>query len=315
MMWNEPTMPAAPPSASALGEESTVSGEQSRRASGEIMSGLFHRMEGMSQKKPEGQAGAAHQEDGTKAVRRAAGLLRAIAQTCLGGASLASVSQREGLPRSTAHRILKCLQDEGLVERTSDGRHYCMGPLIHELSLTPISSATDVLHWRHVVEAVARRTGVTSYLMRRSGIEAVCLLKVDGNAVVRFVPVDVGQRRLLGVGAGATALLAALDPARTEEVIGTIAPGLARYPRIDPDSLRAAVKLTRRTGFAISQGTVVDDGFGMGVIVPDPGGTPRLSVSIAAHATTVTESRITAWKKVLVEEIEAGQSPDAVEDR
>lgn len=268
----------------------------------------FRKMDTMNQKKP--AEATEEKPDGTQALRRAAGLLRAIAQAGAGGASLAGIAQRVGLPRSTAHRILKCLQDEGLVDRAPDGRHYCMGPLIHELSLTPISSATDALRWRPVVEAVAQRTGVTAYLMRRSGVEAVCLLKVDGSGVVRFVPVDVGQRRLLGVGAGATALLAALAPARTEEVIRSIAPGLARYPRIDPDSLRAAVALTRRTGFAISQGTVVDDGFGMGAIVPEPGGTPRLSVSIAAHATTVTESRIAAWKKVLVEEIEAQAAQD-----
>src|SRR5690606_41493993 len=116
------------------------------------------------------------------------GGVRRIRQAAAGGASLAGIAQRVGLPRATAHRIVKRLQDEALVDGAPDGRHYCMGPLIHELSLTQISSATDALRWRPAVEAVARRTGVTAYLMRRSGVEAVCLLKVDGSGVVRVVP-------------------------------------------------------------------------------------------------------------------------------
>jgi len=147
--------------------------------------------------------------------------------------------------------------------------------------------------------------------MRRSGFEAVCLLKVDGNAMVRFVPVDVGQRRLLGVGAGATALLAALDDTQLESVITAVAPGLARYPRINAESLHAAVTLTRRTGFAISQGTVVDGGFGMGCSIACPDGEPYLAVSIAVHSTMVTESRIAAWKKIILEEIELKLQEDA----
>lgn len=244
--------------------------------------------------------------DGTQAIHRAASILRAIAQAGAEGDTLAGITQRLGLPRSTVHRILGCLLDEGLVERGPHARLYRMGPLVHELGLTPASGAEDVRRWRHVVEAVAQRTGVTSYLMRRSGSEAVCLLKVDGRAVVRFVPVDVGQRRLLGVGAGATALLAALEPARAEQMIQAVAPGLAPYPLLSAESLRAAVALVRRSGFAIRQGTVVDEGFGMGRALPaEQGRTPHLAISIAVHATMVTESRIAAWKKALLEEIEA----------
>ncbi len=243
--------------------------------------------------------------DGTQSIRRAGAMLKAIAASGAPGASLAELARTQDLPRSTVHRILKCLVEEGFVELTETGKRYQMGRLIHELGLTPAPSSVEVARWRHVVEAVAQRTGVTSYLMRRSGVEAVCLIKADGNSVVRFVPVEVGQRRLLGVGAGATALLAAMATERIEQVIATVAPGLARYPRLDPASLRAAVALAQKTGFAISQGTVVDDGFGMGKAVPDLAGNSHLAVSIAAHATLVTESAIASWKKVINEEIQA----------
>jgi DNA-binding IclR family transcriptional regulator len=75
---------------------------------------------------------------------------------------------------------------------------------------------------------------------------------------------------------------------------------------LTPDSVRNAVRVARKTGFAVSQGTVVADGFGMGIAIPSAGGTPYLALSIAAHASLVTESVIDEWKGILAQELKAG---------
>lgn len=254
--------------------------------------------------------GAQHpSRDGTQVLRRAAAMLREVAQAGSAGASLADVARTQQLARSTAHRILQCLVDEELLEQESTDKRYRVGRLLHELGMATGASAAQIARWRPVVEAVARRSGVTAYLMRRSGVEAVCLVKVDGQGALRFVPVEVGQRRLLGVGAGATALLAALRPDQIAEVIAVVSPGLHGYPRIDAASLEAAVQAVQRTGFAISHGRVVEHGFGMGAIVADGTATPQLALSIAAHASEVTESAIVHWKAILREEIDGAQAP------
>lgn len=243
--------------------------------------------------------------NGTQAIRRAAAVLRALGKAGPEGATLAEVARTCDLARSTAHRILHCLVNERLAGEPGPDKRYRMGELVHELALAPSASMLEVAHWRPVVATISRRTGATAYLMRRSGVEAVCLVKADSQALMRFVPVEVGQRRLLGVGAGATALLAALDDAHCEQVIALIAPGLRPYPRLNPDSLRNAVRLARKTAFAVSQGTVVADGFGMGIAVPSASGAPYLALSIAAHASVVTESVIDEWKDILAQELKA----------
>ena len=63
------------------------------------------------------------------------------------------------------------------------------------------------------------------------------------------------------------------------------------------------MRLARKTGFALSQGTVVADGFGMGIAVPSTSGAPHLALSIAAHASVVTESAIDDWKRILAQEL------------
>lgn len=243
---------------------------------------------------------------GTQAIRRAAAVLRALGKAGPHGTTLSEVARDCALARSTAHRILRCLVEERLACGPGPDKRYGMGELVHELSLAPSASGLEVAHWRSVVATISRRTGATAYLMRRSGVEAVCLVKADSQALMRFVPVEVGERRLLGVGAGATALLAALDAEHCEQVIRLVTPGLAAYPRLNPASLRNAVRMTRKSGFALSQGTVVADGFGMGIAVPSAGGAPHLALSIAAHASVVTESVIDEWKRVLAQELKGG---------
>lgn len=243
---------------------------------------------------------------GTQAIRRAAAVLRALGKAGAEGATLTEVARDCTLARSTAHRILRCLIEERLACAPEQDKRYRLGELVYELSLAPTASVLEVAHWRPVLGAISRRTGATAYLMRRSGVEAVCLAKADSQALMRFVPVEVGQRRLLGVGAGATALLAALDKEHCEQIIELIAPGLRPYPRLNPNSVRSAVRMARQTGFALSQGTVVTDGFGMGTAVPSASAAPHLALSIAAHASVVTESIIEEWKRVLAQEMSNG---------
>ena len=98
---------------------------------------------------------------------------------------------------------------------------------------------------------------------------------------------------------------AALDDETCERVITTISPGLRIHPRISVESLREAVAQTRATGFAMSQGKVVAESFGLGAIVPDSHAAPALAVSIAAHVSVVSDANIARWKRIIKEEIHA----------
>jgi DNA-binding IclR family transcriptional regulator len=243
--------------------------------------------------------------DGTQAIRRAAAILRRIGQSNSQGVGLASLTEALQLARSTTHRILKCLVEEGLVSHDPARRRYVVGRLTYELGLAVTSDALDIARWRAAVDRVAQRTGVTAYLMSRSGIEATCVLKTDGSAVIRVIPVDVGQRRFLGVGAGSTALLAALDSETAEHIIQTIAPGLHGYPGLSETVIRRIVAETRKTGFAVSKSNVVKDVLGIGMAIPKTDGTPSLALSIAALASQTDDEAVAVWKRIIKQEIDA----------
>src|SRR5262245_21172082 len=115
--------------------------------------------------------------DGTQAIRRAAAILKHIARGPEAGVSLRVVSEAMDLSRSTAHRILRCLLDEKLIEHGSDSRRYVVGGLTFELGLAAANRQHEVMHWRATIDALSQQTGATVYLMGRSGNECVCLYK------------------------------------------------------------------------------------------------------------------------------------------
>ena len=239
--------------------------------------------------------------DGTQAIRRAVAILKHVVTTSPErGATLGEISESMKLSRSTAHRILKCLVSERLIAQSEDAKHYTVGDLTAELALARNTWQKTILQWRPAVEAVARETGATAYLMGRSGSEAVCLDKQEGSSVIRVIPVEVGQRRPLGVGAGACAILAQLPKDECEEVVDSVAPYLHRYSAaITVDSVREAVQHARRTGFAESRGQVVGDVYGLGIAIPGDHRQPLLALSLAAHTSAATDDKISAWKRVL----------------
>jgi DNA-binding IclR family transcriptional regulator len=238
--------------------------------------------------------------EGTQAIRRAAAILRHIAQGSSGGTSLRDVSEAMHLTRSTAHRILKCLLDERLIEHVDGTRRYVIGSLTFELGLAATNRQLEVMRWRSAVDSLSRSTGATIYLMGRSGHESVCLYKSEGPSVLRVIPVEIGQRRPLGVGAGATALLASTSDADIERVLEAIGPYLHRYAAISPGQIRSNVEAAKRTGLAESRGLVVAGVYGLGVAVPNEHGPSTLALSLAAHQSVATEEAISKWKRLML---------------
>ncbi|MBX3529092.1 MAG: helix-turn-helix domain-containing protein [Rhizobiaceae bacterium] len=246
--------------------------------------------------------------DGTQAIRRAAAILRRLGKGGTQGVGLADITQALQLPRSTTHRILKCLVDEGLVRHDTERRRYFAGHLTYELGLTVTGTAIEIAKWRVAVDRVSQRTGVTAYLMSRSGVEATCVLKTEGNSVIRVIPVEVGQRRFLGIGAGATALLAALDQETRERIIRTVAPFLPNYSSLTENKVRDLVHETIKLGYTLSRGNVVRDVIGIGMAIPNGEAAPYLALSIAGLASQGEERGISSWVQILKQEIAAVQS-------
>lgn len=239
----------------------------------------------MKQGLSRGESGVA----GAQAIRRAMDVVRAVARLQRSDATLGKIAQATGLNPSTAFRILRSLTEERMFYYDEERRAYHLGILAFELGLATSGKSQVQDVFRPAIEEVSRRTRLTTYLMARSGNEAVCLLCEEGVAVIRARPIEMGQRLPLGVGAGSLAILSTLEDEEIAEILKASAPSLQMFPggREQGRHIHQLIAQARENGFAITSGTVAQGVSGVGVPLLPRRGIMQLAVSVSAVADTI----------------------------
>jgi DNA-binding IclR family transcriptional regulator len=126
--------------------------------------------------------------------------------------SLAELSRRTGLYKSTILRLLAALECGGFTRRLHDGR-YSVGP--EPLRLAQIFQAS--FHVQHVIPPIlaelCSRTGETANFYVREGGKRVVLHRVEPERSIRFT-IREGERLPLEFGSSGKVLLAFGQPER-----------------------------------------------------------------------------------------------------
>lgn len=225
---------------------------------------------------------------GAQSVRRAIALLRRFAEVGREGKSAAELAAETGVDRTTTHRILRCMVEEGLLSSGRVRGRYALGPLAYELGLAAGEQINLATICRPVLARIAARTEDTVFLMARAGFDAVCLERVEGSYPVKTLVVNVGSRRPLGIGAGGLAVLSALRPDESEEVILQNA---ARIPGMTVERLRKLVARTSQKQFASLDVTGIPGVRAIAVAVRTPSGRPIAALSVAAVTSRMAKER------------------------
>lgn len=178
--------------------------------------------------------------------------------------SLAEVASLSGLNKTTAHRLLRALQSEGLVDRQSAGGAYCLGPALMALGVQALSSNTLRLRARPLLKRLARETGETATLEIPVDDSMLILDEVAGDHVVGAAA-NVGTRWPLHATSTGKALLA-FDAGRLVRLAESMPPITARtlVRRVD---LEAQFDEIRRQGFAETVDELEDGFSGVATVV------------------------------------------------
>ncbi|MFJ6701234.1 MULTISPECIES: IclR family transcriptional regulator [unclassified Streptomyces] len=134
--------------------------------------------------------------------------------------TLSEISRRSGLPKSTAHRVIKMLVELGALAR--GGEDYRLGPLMFSFGSRSGEIVLREVAMPHLVQA-ATRTGHLVQLGVLRGRDVLYLAKVGGRGSLN--PVPVGDRLEAHMTALGKAILAFSD----ERTVATVLDGpLAR---------------------------------------------------------------------------------------
>ncbi|MDQ0472944.1 IclR family transcriptional regulator [Labrys wisconsinensis] len=176
-----------------------------------------------------------------QSIERAVAILETIAREG-GAAKLQRIAAASRLGKTTAHNILKTLDNLGYVHRRPGDMRYHLGGRI--LNLARIAGDDGALRnrLRPALEAIAAKTGETVYLAVASGDEVYYLDAIESPQTLRTAsPIGV-RERLEGSAIGLVFL--AFMPGLGQRVLAT------RADALGPD-IRAEMENVARVGFAL----------------------------------------------------------------
>jgi len=167
---------------------------------------------------------------------------------------LAEISQRLGLHKSTAHRLLSLLKKKGLVVVDPSTQLYSLGPALVELAWIVLRQQDLRSVCRPYMEQLRQTTNETVSLNIRMGNKRVCIEELQSDQEVKYSQ-TFGLTAPLQVGAPGKALLAFMPEDEFERVLATLEfTPLTPDTITDREALREEVAATHVRGYAVSIG-------------------------------------------------------------
>jgi DNA-binding IclR family transcriptional regulator len=219
---------------------------------------------------------------GAQLVGFAGHILRALAAAPVDGARVSDLVTRTGLERAKVDRILRALCVEGLAARRAGEPKYVLGSLAFELGLAASRQFPLAQVASESMERIASLTGDTCFLMVRSGQDAVCIDRREGNFPVKALTINIGDRRPLGAAAASVAMLMHLPEAEREAYIAANAERIRHYGMLTADVVRSMVERAVSLGFALNNNNIVPEVSAVGVAIPARFGPPFAALSVSA---------------------------------
>lgn len=213
-------------------------------------------------------------------VGRVGALLRALSAHEPDGLTTTEAATATDLARPTAHRLLTALQAEGLVDRHQRSARWLLGPetFLFGTAAAPRYDVSDLA--RSSLRRLTEETAESAFFSARRGDETVCLVREDGSFPVRSHVLHEGIRFPLGVASAGLVILSYLSDAEAAEFLDEHDLAAGYGPAHRRTEVEQRLRETRRTGWALNPGLIVEGSWGMGAAVFDPDGAPQWALSL-----------------------------------
>lgn len=206
--------------------------------------------------------------------------------------SLGEVSERLGLHKSTAHRLIMVLERHKLIERNSVNGRYRLGLKLFELGTRAVSRLDLRERSRPVLERLVLETGETVHLCILDNTEVVYLDKVEPERSVRMSS-SVGRRNPAYCTAVGKAILAHLPEVQVESIVRKHGlKALTSNTITSLVELKAELAAIRDRGYAIDNEEIEEGVRCVGCVVRDFSGGPVAAISVSGPAFRLTRQKV-----------------------
>lgn len=211
------------------------------------------------------------------------------------------LSQRLGLHKSTAHRLMMVLERHRLIERSPQNGKYRLGLKLFELGSRVVSQLDLSERAQSYIERLVRETGETSHLCIMDDGEMLSLTNVESTRTVR-TPATVGRRTPVHCTAVGKAILAFLPESEVEALIKKRGlKGCTPNTITTMTGLKAELQFVRERGYAVDNEEIEAELKCVGAPVRNYSGRVIASISIAGPAYRMPDNKIPTLGRAVVE--------------
>ena len=218
--------------------------------------------------------------DGCRSLRRGLDVLELICKSGLDGLRVVEICSSLELERAPVHRMLHTLLQTGYVERLGRFQYVATSKLT-----VPARETVDrvlVAKLQPVLKEVSERLGDAAFLVVREENISHCIARQLGSHPLQALPISIGNRQPLGVGAAGLALLSAMTDEELAKVVKLSASVLEQYGGMTTARLDLLVKATRERGWSVVANHATQGILGVGIAVLSKAGVPIGAISVAS---------------------------------
>jgi DNA-binding IclR family transcriptional regulator len=223
---------------------------------------------------------------GSQAITRALAVLTAFSadRPTMTATEIASVID---VSVPTAHRIAKALESGGYLARRGAAKAYVPGPQIMRLARLMTETHAEG-HYGALLARLRDEVGETASLHIQVGDRRVCIAEQVSRHGIR-VTSGIGETYPLTAGAAGKAILAQLPDAEVGRLIDLPASDAWGLPRAE---LLEDIELTRRRGWACSEGETVPGALAIAVPLPAAPDQPPSALNLVGPRERMTPEKI-----------------------
>ncbi|MGK7864775.1 IclR family transcriptional regulator [Falsiroseomonas sp. E2-1-a4] len=247
---------------------------------------------------------------GIQVLDRVVRLLERLGEAGEGGEQLSRLATGLGLSASTVHRLLAALELHGWVDREDATRRHRLGTRLIALAGRAADGSGLRRLCRPALLRISAETQETTFLIVRSGLNAVVVDRQEGSYVIESLTQGIGGLLPLGIGSGSLAILACQPEAEVDAILAANATRYGEYGTT-AEAVRTSLSGIREQGFMLANGSLIQ---GLSVIampIRPAGRDVTAAIAINFITARLAPANRQAWLSLLtreVQSIEAGMS-------
>lgn len=208
------------------------------------------------------------------------------------------ISHRLSFSKSTTHRALQGLAQEGFAKFDSATQRYHRGEKMIALALDLLSSLDIKFLAQPILKGIFEQINESVYLCVYINKKFYFVDKVESSHFVRYVN-PLGERPWVHAGAPGKSVMAFLPQEEVDEIIARGLPALTNSTITNPEKLKVELARVRREGRAVSYSEYADGGWGVASPILDQQHYPYACIAVIIPEDRFHESRVQEYTELV----------------